>query len=193
MQTGQSMELIYLVILGIMVSFWFFRRRRGSLNKSLQQVILWVFLFAGLVVLYGFKDQLRQQIVPAQAVVIGDGRIALARAADRHFYATVNIDGQDIVFVVDTGATDMVLSQQDARKIGVDPDTLAYVFTAQTANGEVRTARIRLDRVDLAGHVDRNVTAWVNDGEMAGSLLGMSYLSRFSRLEIAGDTLYLTR
>ena len=187
-------RLIYLVLLLLMVAGWFFTQNRQKMNKSLQQMVLWGFLFAGMILLYGLKDDLKLQIAPYQSVQqIDENRIALSRANDRHFYANMKINGQTIVFVVDTGATDIVLSQQDARKIGIDPNQLAYIGRARTANGEVRTARVKLDQVQLAGFTDRNVTAWVNDGDMAQSLLGMAYLSRFSRIEIAGDTLYLTR
>ncbi len=193
MDTESTARLIYLVMLATFIIAWFFARNRNNLNRSLQQLVTWIFLFSGMIILYGFKDELRLAVMPGQSVQMDGTQIALSRAADRHFYAILKINGQDVVFVVDTGATDMVLTPQDARKIGLDPDNLAYLGIAQTANGTVRTAQVRLDVVELAGFTDRNVLAWVNDSDMGGSLLGMSYLSRFSRLEIVGDRLYLTR
>jgi len=193
MGTDATLRLVYLALLGLMVAGWFFAQNRQNLSKTLQQAILWFFLFAGGVILYGLKDELRFQTMPKSAIEIDAGRIAIARSTDRHFYATLKVNDVAIPFVIDTGATDMVLSAEDARRIGVDPDALAYIGQAQTANGPVRTARIKLKTVYFAGFQDQNVTAWVNDGEMPGSLLGMSYLSLFSRLEIVGDTLILTR
>ena len=64
---------------------------------------------------------------------------------------------------------------------------------AQTANGEVRTASVRINEVILGNMLDRNVPALVNSGEMDTSLLGMSYLQKFSRIEIADNTLVLER
>ena len=96
-------------------------------------------------------------------------------------------------FIVDTGATQVVLSQRDAKRIGLDPDGLRYSGMARTANGTVRTAPVTLDRVGLEGMIDRNVSAVVNEGAMDGSLLGMSYLRRFGRIEIAGNQLVLER
>ena len=96
-------------------------------------------------------------------------------------------------FVVDTGATDMVLTQTDAQRAGIDPDGLAYLGRAMTANGEVRTALVRLDEVQLGSVTDRGVSAVVNQGEMAQSLLGMGYLQRWGRIEIAAGELILTR
>ncbi|NOX74376.1 MAG: TIGR02281 family clan AA aspartic protease [Alphaproteobacteria bacterium] len=186
-------RLIYVVLLLVIVGGWFFAQNRQKLNKNLQQAILWGFLFAGAVLLYGVKDDLRQQISPRAAVQTENGQIILRRASDLHFYASLKINGQDIEFIVDTGASDMVLSRQDAIKVGLDPAKLVYFGSAQTANGAVKTARVKLDSVTFGGVTDTSVTAFVNDGEMFGSLLGMSYLSRFSRLEIAGDRLILTR
>ena len=76
---------------------------------------------------------------------------------------------------------------------GIDIDRLIYSGRATTANGEVRTASVRLDEVALAGAVDRDLRAVVNGGEMRESLLGMSYLSRFERIEIAEGRLVLER
>lgn len=186
-------RLIYLVILLVIIGRWVFAQNRQRLGKNLQQMVLWGFLFAGAILLYGIKDDLQQQIVPRATVQQNGDQIVLTRARDLHFYATLKVNGQDVVFIVDTGATEIFLSHSDAQKIGLDINTLAFIGTAQTANGSVQTARVKLAEVEFGGQIDANVTAWVNDGDMFGSLLGMSYLSRFSRLEIAGNKLYLTR
>jgi aspartyl protease family protein len=94
--------------------------------------------------------------------------------------------------MVDTGASNVVLSRTDARRLGIDPDSLAFVGAAQTANGTVRTALVRLPEVSLGPWQDRNVAAYVNDGNMDLSLLGMDYLGLF-RLEIADDRMILRR
>jgi aspartyl protease family protein len=193
MQTQDVAKVIYLLLLILVIGGWFFAQRRDSLNKTLQQAILWGFLFAGAVLLYSVKDQLRQQVIPKQAVQLASNRIAISRSSDRHFYTTLMINKTPVQFVIDTGATDMVLSKRDAQRVGINLNDLAYIGVAQTANGSVRTARIKLDKVVLGPFVDRNISAWVNDSVMGDSLLGMSYLSRFSNLQIAGDTLYLSR
>jgi aspartyl protease family protein len=87
----------------------------------------------------------------------------------------------------------MVLTQADAKRAGLDPETLAYLGRANTANGEVRTAFVRLEQVQLGEIVDRDVAAVVNEGQMEQSLLGMGYLQRWGRIEIAGGELILTR
>jgi aspartyl protease family protein len=94
--------------------------------------------------------------------------------------------------VVDTGATDLVLTRADAERAGIDTDGLIFSGQAFTANGMVQTAPVLLDTVALEGMRAR-VRAVVNGGEMQESLLGMSYLHRFERLEISGGTLVLER
>jgi aspartyl protease family protein len=87
----------------------------------------------------------------------------------------------------------VVLGQADAARIGIDTGALAYLGRAYTANGEVRTAAVTLDSVAVGPVRHEDVRAVVNQGEMNGSLLGMSYLQRFSSIEITGGTLVLTR
>jgi aspartyl protease family protein len=67
-----------------------------------------------------------------------------------------------------------------------------YLGQAQTANGIVRTARVKLNDVQLGSWQDETLAAWVNDGEMDGSLLGMDYLGKF-HIELAADRLLLRR
>lgn len=186
-------RLIYLLLLGLIVGGWFFAQNRKNLNRTLQQAILWLFLFVGMIILYGLKDDLRLQMSPRASVQMQGEQVRLVRERDRHFYATLLINGVEVMFVVDTGATDMVLTPVDARRVGINLDTLIYTGRASTANGEVRTARVKLKDVRLGEFSDKNISAWVNDGEMDMSLLGMAYLSRYSKLEISGDTMLLTR
>jgi len=86
----------------------------------------------------------------------------------------------------------MVLSMEDARRAGLDPDALAFAGSARTANGVVPTAFTRVDEIALGPVVFNGVRVAVNGGEMRGSLLGMSFLSRFERLEIEDNRLRLT-
>jgi aspartyl protease family protein len=103
----------------------------------------------------------------------------------------MQLNGAPIDFVVDTGATEMVLSLEDARRAGLDPDRLAFVGSARTANGTVSTAWTTIDEVAIGPVTFENVRVAVNAGDMRGSLLGMSFLDRFDRVEIQGDRLRL--
>lgn len=190
-ETGQ---VIYLLLLLLMVAGWFFMQNRQGLNKTLQQLAVWGMIFVGVAAGYGlWGDISRTSALPQQSYEAGLGTVTIPRARDGHYYLTAQINDQPVRFVVDTGATDMVLTQADARAVGLDPDTLNYLGRAGTANGEVRTAFVRLDEVRLGEVRDTNVAAVVNQGEMSQSLLGMGYLQRWGRIEIANGKLILTR
>ena len=170
-ETGR---LIYLIVLMAMVAGWFFMQSRQGWNKTLQQVAVWAMIFTGVAAGYGlWEDINRQGDIPRQAYEASTGSVTLPRARDGHYYLTATINGTPLRFVVDTGATDMVLTRADAEAAGLSPDNLNYLGRASTANGEVRTAYVRLDEVELGGVRDTDVPAVVNEGEMRQSLLGM--------------------
>lgn len=186
-------RIFYLVLLGSAVVLWFFAQNRNSLGKVTQQALVWALIFVGVIAAVGLWGDIRNTVLPGQAVVAEDGRIELPRANDGHYYMTADVNGEPIRFVVDTGASQIVLTKADAEKAGLATGDLAFVGRAYTANGEVRTAPVTLDRVAVGPLVDQNVRAVVNEGELDQSLLGMEYLQRFSSVEITNGTLVLTR
>ena len=185
-------RLAYLTLLGGAVVASFFVMNKANLGKSLQQLAIWALIFVGAVAGYGLWGDISRDVMPRQSVV-GTGVIEVPRGADGHYYLTLELNGEPVVFVVDTGASQIVLSEQDARSVGLHPEDLDYIGSAMTANGVVRTAPARVERMVLGDIVEENVKVYVNEGEMDGSLLGMSYLQQFERIEITQDALVLTR
>ena len=165
------------------------RRRPG---RVLQQALIWGLIFLGVIGAAGLWDQISQKAMPRQTSGEG-GRIELPLGRDGHFHLTATVNGQKVNFTVDTGASDIVLSQNDARRIGINPDMLSYFGQAQTANGVVATAPVTLDSFTVEGVTDSGLRAVVNNGPMDGSLLGMRYLSRFSNIQMQPDRMILTR
>ncbi|MFP7673232.1 TIGR02281 family clan AA aspartic protease [Marivita sp. S0852] len=186
-------NLAYLVLLGSVLVFWFFVQNRQSLNKTLQHGAAWGLIFLGVIAAVGLWGDIRQTVLPQQMVLDETGRIEVPRSPDGHYYLTLDINSEPIRFVVDTGATGMVLTLDDAMRIGLSEEDLIFYSEAMTANGPVRTAPVRLDDVALGPFRDQSVRAFVNEGEMSKSLLGMDYLNRFNRLEISGGRLILER
>lgn len=193
MTGDQIANLLYLVLLGSVIGGYFFVSGRAALGKTLQQALLWGLIFVGAIAVAGLWPTLVQQTSRAAVVSEQGGRVEIPRSMDGHFHVQLQINETPVNFVIDTGATDMVLTMRDAARVGIDTGSLAFVGQARTANGVVPLARVVLDDVSLGGITDRRVQASVNGGEMDGSLLGMSYLERFSRIEIEGDRLVLTR
>lgn len=186
-------RLLYLVLLGSAVGGYFLVANRNRLGQVAQQAAVWGLIFLGVIAAVGLWSDIRTQVTPRQAVFGEERRVEVPRAPDGHYYLTIAINGTPVRFVVDTGATDVVLTRKDARRVGLDPSELAFFNEAHTANGAVRTAPVRLDDMALGPIHDNDVRAFVNAGEMRESLLGMSYLNRFSRIEVSGNTMILTR
>ena len=126
-------------------------------------------------------------------MVSDSGEITVPRSFDGHYYLTLEVNGAPIRFVIDTGATDLVLTPQDATRAGLNTAQLRYTNRAMTANGMIQTAPVRLDLVEVGPISDRLVPAVVNGSPMQESLLGMSYLNLFERISIEDGRMILTR
>ncbi len=186
-------RVIYLVILLVAVGSWVFVQNRNSLGKAAQMFAVWIFIFLGVIASYGLWDDIRQTVRPQQSVAQETGRVEVPRSRDGHYYLTLEVNGTPVEFLVDTGASQVVLNERDAERAGIDTTALAYLGRARTANGEVRTASVWIDEISLGGITDRNLRVWVNEGELEQSLLGMGYLQRWSSIEIRNGALVLTR
>jgi aspartyl protease family protein len=109
-----------------------------------------------------------------------------------HFVAKAEIENTPVSVLIDTGATKVALSYEDAERIGLHPFSLTYDTPVYTANGLAKAASVTLSRVELDNVVVRDVEAVVMpQGVLQDSLLGMSFLSRLSVFRISDDTLYL--
>jgi aspartyl protease family protein len=184
------MRLIYAGLLLATLVGWAAVELRKGLGRSVKMALAWAMILLGLMAVYGLWGDITRGMRPSQQA--GAAEVTLPRAEDGHYYAQLEIQGQAISFMVDTGASDVVLTQADARKLGLDPAGLLYLGQAFTANGPVRTARVELGDVRFGPFRDASLGASVNEENMDGSLLGMSYLSQF-QITISGDQMVLRR
>ncbi len=184
-------RLVYLGLLLAAVVGWGLVEYRGRLGQALRVWLAWGMIFIGLMAGYGLWNDVKNSGFARQT--IGEaGELIVPRSPDGHYYLTLTINGTDISFVADTGATNMVLSPDDAAAVGIKVQDLNFMHSAETANGTVDIARTRLDSVILGPFADRDVIAWVNGAAMEGSLLGMDYLGMFE-IQMAGDRMVLRR
>lgn len=186
-------RLTYLLLLGAALLMWFFTHNRQSLGKIMQQVMAWVFIFIGVIALVGLWDDIRSTVGTTPQMAVSGNTIEVPRAFDGHYYLPMLVNGEPITFLVDTGASQIVLNAQDAKRVGIDLDQLNYLGRASTANGVVRTAPVQLDSLALGPIRDDGVSAWINEGDLGKSLLGMDYLHRFSNIQFANGKLILSR
>jgi aspartyl protease family protein len=115
----------------------------------------------------------------------------IVKAADGHYWAEAEVDGRWIHCLIDTGATTVALTEQDAERLGLNPSTLSYDLPMSTANGRTEAARVNLDYVSVAGARVQTVPAVVVRQGLSVSLLGMSYLGKLSRFEATPTSLIL--
>ena len=193
MSSDNIAQLIYLGAFALVLGGGFLLTSRLKLGQTLQMAAIWGLIFVGAIAAVGLWGDIKDDLYPNQARFDDSGQIIIPRSRDGHYYLTLDLNGTPTNFMVDTGATDMVLTQADATAAGLEPATLNYFGRAFTANGEVRTAAVRLDTVSIGAHEDRDVSAVVNDGQMEKSLLGMGYLQRWGKIEISGGELTLSR
>ena len=185
-------RVLYLVLLGAAVVGSLIIQSRGKRTQALQQLSIWGLIFIGVIAGVGLWSDISKNVLPKQASFGPGGTVSIPQGADGHYHVTVKVNGTPVRFMVDTGASDIVLTPSDARRVGINPSRLAYVGSATTANGIVATARVRLNSVQLGPFVSRGVPADVNRVGMSSSLLGMSYLQHFGKIEITGGRMVLS-
>lgn len=128
---------------------------------------------------------------PAHAAAIVPNELVYRRARDGHFYVEGDVNGARIRFMVDTGASLVVLSPEDARAAGIRPTDADFRGRSTTANGVARFAPVILRQFELNQLYLTDVRAAVIEQPMPASLLGMSFLSRLQGYETRGDELVL--
>jgi aspartyl protease family protein len=181
---------LYLVLILISVSGWVFVEYRSRLGQAARSLLAWGLILLGIMAGYGIYRDSGFALRPA--MVLSGTQVEIPRAEDGHYYLQLQVNGQKLMFLADTGATSIVLSPDDAQRLGIDPASLSYLSSANTANGVVRTARVKLGLLELGPYRDQDVTAYVNQAAMQGSLLGMAYLGLFD-IKITQDRMILQR
>lgn len=183
-------SLLIVVFVGGSAIYW----SRARLSDLVRAAGLWVMIIAGIGAFYmmgnDVSDRIMSELDPSGVRSTSEG-LMVRRAADGHFWLRAELNGTPILMMVDTGATHIVLSREDAKRAGIDVNTLDFTSIAETANGRVRFAFAGGNAMALDDVVFEDVTVTVNGGELPGSLFGMAGLRRFASFEIAGDTLIL--
>lgn len=163
--------------------------------KQLRNAAIWLALGLALVIGYSFKDELGSrllgELVPQHGTANPDGSVTFRAGEDGHFHVEARINGTRLRMLVDTGASQVVLSPADARRLGIDTASLDFRHLSETANGPVSGAPVTLREITVGSVRLTDVAASVNGAEMSESLLGMTFLSRLSGFEVSGDRLTL--
>lgn len=190
MTQSENINFVFLLVVGTALLISVITSRRHSSQTLLQYALVWVGIFLMLTLAYSYKDRITAVILPSKAIK-ENGHLVFLKSADGHFHVDALVNGAKINFIVDTGATDLVLSPNDAEKIGYKLSELKYDRLYITANGMVKAASILITSVEIGGIQFRDVDASINSAPMQSSLLGMSFLERLEYYKFQDDQLIL--
>jgi len=189
-----AFKLAILIFLGAALFTIF----RGRFTEAIMGALLWAVIGLVLVIGYSYRYEVHQvadrvlaELMPGH--VISHGRTAeVARTGAGDFAVSAQINGARVHMVVDTGASSVVLTPDDAKAAGLPLALLNYTVSIETANGRARAAPVTLDRIAMGELEERSVEALVvQPGQLRTSLLGMSFLNRLQSWQVSGDRLML--
>ena len=198
LSTGDFASLSYRLILLAFIASAVVVMFRGRFTQAISAALLWIAIGFALLVGYAYRFELREvadrvmaEVIPGYVVAHGRS-VEVARAFNGDFDISARINGARVAMVLDTGASSVVLTREDAKAAGLPLEVLAYTAVIDTANGRTHAAPVRLDRIAVGGLVERSVDALVaQPGQLKTSLLGMSFLNRLQSWEVRGDRLLL--
>lgn len=196
---GASEQFVFLAVFLVLALLWGMRGRDMRLKPIAIAGLVWFSLFSALITAYAYRDEARMvfdrfrgEVSPTLAVARTEDSVQLKKAWDGHFRAVTEVNGAKVGMLVDTGASIVLLSYEDAEAVGLDPATLNYTLPVTTANGKSFVAPVVLEYVAVGSVGLTRVKAAVAEaGRLHSSLLGMSFLGRLEETSFRRDTLVL--
>lgn len=191
-------DLIRLLGVLALVSSGILFAPRFGFGEMLRNIAVWTAIAGVLAIGYSYRfelagvaDRVSGGLLPDRAREVAPGVVQLQAGRGGHYYVMARVNGADIRFLIDTGASAVVLSPADAKRAGFDPDALAFTQRFETANGIGEGAPVRLRRLEVGPIRVDDLPASVNRAAMRESLLGMSFLNRLEGFSFENDTLTL--
>jgi aspartyl protease family protein len=185
---GVYLLMAVMLVLGTLMT------RREPAAKLLTMALAWVAIFGAGFVLFTFRDNLGWvgQRLKAEALgsPVSQGQeTRIPMAIDGHFWVDAKVNGQDVKFLVDSGATTTTIDRQTAQAAGIQVSSARDRFV-RTGNGVIRVASGRADELSIGAITRRNVGLEIADNDNL-NVLGMNYLSSLSRWSVEGRWLIL--
>jgi aspartyl protease family protein len=194
---GDEVYFVQYGLIGILLLMSLAASRR-SLAGMAAHLAIWAAIVLAIVAVYGYRHELQEvgervmaELVPTRGGEMQGGAIVFTRSADRQFWIDAEVNGVPVRFLVDTGASSVVLNRSDAARLGFRPGNLTFTQEFDTANGRTRGAPVTLKEIRIGTIRFNDVGASVNQGELGNSLLGMRLLERLSSIEIRKDQLII--
>lgn len=202
MEDDSFARIVYLGVLGAIIAAGIVGSgmRFGHVARTMAiWLLLLLVLMAGYQYRYELQDvasRLSAGLIPGSPLSItdADGRAAVMidRLANGHFEVRAEINGAPLIVMIDTGATSTVLTFEDARRAGYEPEALRFEIPIMTANGQASAARAVADEIRIGDIVRRRVPVMVaQSGRLERSLLGMNFIGTLSGFDMRGERLVL--
>ncbi|HUV32492.1 MAG TPA: TIGR02281 family clan AA aspartic protease [Devosiaceae bacterium] len=195
---GQFGQLVFLVLVLVVIAAGGFGRRVRA-GQMLSGALMWAAIFAVAIGAYAFRDEFQYvggrllgELAPGNAEILEGGAVSVRRSFGGSFRVDGTVNGANVRFIFDTGASAVVLSAADAKRAGVDLAQLRYSVPVQTANGTGRAAPVTIGEITIGGIVRRGIHGFVAEpGSLDTSLLGTTFLETLSSYRVANDRLEL--
>ncbi len=172
--------------------------RRLPLGQVARMVAAWVAIFSLLFIVFGYRTELTGVWRHAVADITGNGSqsasgktVQLKRRDDGHFWVRAKVNGHDVDFMIDSGATVTALSTDLAREVGAEVDRNGYPVAIDTANGTIMAQRGSISKLQVEAIQMDDLPITVSDNLGETSLLGMNFLNRLDTWNVQGDVMTL--
>lgn len=195
-------HFIYLLPIALMIGAGVVGSR-VRLGRNLTYLAIWAVIALIFMVAFVYQDEAKQvgrrvlaELMPGHSVVLtglnGENEVVIRRTQGGHFAVNAQVDGQRVGMLIDTGASQVTLTYEDARRAGLKPETLKFSMPVTTANGTAQAAPATIPELSIGPIVRRNVQAAVaQEGRLDTSLLGMNFLSSLSAVRIQPNEMRL--
>jgi aspartyl protease family protein len=195
-------RLIWLGAFGALIGAGLIRSGR-PLGDMARNLGTWAVIVLALIAGYQYRYELQDVasrvtagLIPGSPLALGveDGHatVTLDKADNGHFEARILVNGAPVRTVVDTGATSIVLTSEDAQAAGFNPAALSYTIQVSTANGMARAAAVKTKEVAIGGIVRKDMPVMIAaPGMLSQSLLGMNFIGSLSGFDVRGDRMIL--
>jgi len=182
----------------IVVSAGVLSARQVNWGQKARHAAIWIGIVGVLFVAAAYRDELegvgrhlRAELSGAYPVAAGERELVVNQDDQGGFFVMGKVNGQPVRFLVDTGASDTVLSPADAHRLGLDAGPLQYDRGAETANGVGYGALVTANSVAVGSIEVKGLPILINQAPMTNSLLGMTFLGRLESFQVRGRRLYL--
>ena len=178
--------------------------RKGEFKRVTSNLLTWLAIILVLMTAHVYRYELQDigsrlsgGILPGSPIstqtVDGRNQIMVVRSNSGHYEVNGSVNGNSVRFLVDTGASSVVLSARDAKSVGIDVDNLRFSSPVSTANGMTQAAKIRVEEISIGTITRYNLSVMVSKpGDLKESLLGMNFIDTLWGFEIRGDRLTFT-